>query len=321
MYSLVIPVYKNEGSIADLLNALEQIQAALDARLEVVFVVDGSPDRCHELLQQGLPKMGFASQLLLHSRNYGSLAGIRSGLQAAKGEYFAVMAADLQEPPELVLEFFRSLRSDECDVAIGARESREDPPLSRFASRAFWWFYRRTVIADIPEGGVDMFACNRPFRQALLKFEEGRNSLIGLLFWLGFRRKVVSYRRRRRRHGKTAWTLHKKLDYLMDSVFAFSDLPIKILIAVGGTGLLFSVCFALLVGTLRITGGLQAPGYAATVITILFLGSLNLMGLGIVGAYIWRTYGNTQGRPAAVVMRADVFSGRRSGPMEQQPSE
>ena len=109
MYSLVVPVYKNEGSIPDLLDVLEQIQAALDARLEVVFVVDGSPDRCYELLRQGLPKRGFASQLLLHSRNYGSLAAIRSGLQIAKGEYFAVMAADLQEPPELVLEFFRSL--------------------------------------------------------------------------------------------------------------------------------------------------------------------------------------------------------------------
>ncbi len=321
MVSLVIPVYKNEESIPDLLNALEQIQASLDARLEVVFVVDGSPDRCHELLKNGLPKMGFASQLLLHSRNYGSLAGIRSGLQAAQGEHFAVMAADLQEPPELVLEFFRSLRSDECDVAIGARESREDPPLSRLASRAFWWFYRRMVIAEVPEGGVDVFGCNQLFRRALLKLEESHNSLIGLLFWLGFRRKVVHYRRRRRRHGKTAWTLRKKLDYVMDSVFAFSDLPIKILIAVGGAGLLFSVCFALLVGVLRITGGLQAPGYAATVITILFFGSLNMMGLGIVGAYIWRTYGNTQGRPLAVVMRTDVFPGRSAGSVERQSGE
>ena len=321
MYSLVIPVYKNEESVPDLLNALEQIQAALDARLEVVFVVDGSPDRCHELLREGLPENGFASQLLLHSRNYGSLAAIRSGLQAAKGDYFAVMAADLQEPPELVLEFFRSLRSDECDLTIGARESREDPPLSRFASRVFWWFYRRTVIAEVPEGGVDMFACNRPFRRALLQLEEGHNSLIGLLFWLGFRRKLVYYRRRRRRHGKTAWTLGKKLDYVMDSVFAFSDLPIKILIAAGGAGLLFSVCFALLVGALRITGGLQAPGYAATVITILFFGSLNMMGLGIVGAYVWRTYGNTQGRPLAVVMRADVFVGRGTGSAKGQSGE
>ena len=321
MYSLVIPVYKNEDSIPDLLNALEQIQAALDARLEVVFVVDGSPDRCHELLKHGLPKMPFASQLLLHSRNYGSLAGIRSGLQAAQGEYFAVMAADLQEPPELVVKFFRSLRSDECDVAIGVRESREDPLLSRFASRAFWWFYRRMVIPEVPEGGVDMFGCNQPFRQALLKLKEGHNSLIGLIFWLGFRRRKVPYQRRRRRHGTTAWTLRKKLDYVMDSVFAFSDLPIKILIAVGGTGLLFSVCFALLVGALRITGGLQVPGYAATVITILFFGSLNMMGLGIVGAYIWRTYGNTQGRPSAVVMREDVFPARMAGSVERQSGE
>lgn len=321
MYSLVIPVYKNEGSIPDLLIALEQMQAKLDAGLEVVFVIDGSPDRCYELLKQRLPQVLFTSQLIMHSRNYGSFAGVRTGLQAANGEHFAVMAADLQEPPELMLEFFKYLKADGGDVIIGVRDHREDPLLSRMASQMFWWLYRKLIIPDIPKGGVDIFGCNRQFRDELLKLQESHSPLIGLLFWLGFRRKLVSYNRQSRQHGKSAWTLRKKYDYLMDSVFAFSDLPIKILITVGGTGLLFSLFFGLLVLGLRLIGEMQVPGYTATVITILFFGGLNMMGLGIIGAYVWRAYGKTQGRPSAVVMRKDVFSGRRSGSMEKQNDE
>ncbi len=309
-YSLVIPVYKNEGSIPELLDAVAGMSRDLDGELETVFVVDGSPDRCYVLLREALPACAFPSQLLLHSRNYGSFAAIRSGLQAARGEYFAVMAADLQEPPELAVSFFRSLAADEADILVGTRESREDPWASRLASGIFWSLYRRFVIPDMPPGGVDMFGCNRQFRDELLQLEESHSSLIGLLFWLGFRRKTVGYHRRGRKHGVSAWTLRKKVTYLMDSIFAFSDLPIRILIAVGMLGLGFALVFGLLVALLRITGVMEVTGYAATVITILFFGGLNAVGLGIIGAYVWRAYGNTQRRPLSVVMRSAVFEGR-----------
>ncbi len=96
------------------------------------------------------------------------------------------MAADLQEPPELLVTFFSSLAADECDVAIGTRVGRSDPFISRVASGAFWSLYRRLVVRDMPEGGVDVFGCNRNFRDELLKLEESRSSLIALIFWLGF---------------------------------------------------------------------------------------------------------------------------------------
>ncbi len=313
MYSLVIPVYKNEQSIPDLLTAVQQMQAKLDATLEAIFVIDGSPDRCYEFLTARLPQMPFPSHLIVHSRNYGSFPAIRTGLRAATGEYLAVMAADLQEPPELILEFFKHLKADEADVMIGAREHRDDPRLSRMASQVFWWLYRRLVIAEIPQGGMDVFGCNRQFQNELLKLEEQHSSLIGLVFWLGFRRKLVLYSRQVRKHGKSSWNLRRKLDYLMDSIFSFSDLPVKILIAGGGTGLLVAIVFGLLILGLRLIDEVQVPGYAATVTTMLFFGGLNMMGLGIVGAYVWRAYGNTQGRPQAVVMREEGFTGRPSG--------
>lgn len=307
MYSLIIPVYRNEGSLPDLLSVLIVMNDDLDGQLEVVFVVDGSPDACYAKLKAVLPQQPFRSQLLLHSRNYGSFPAIRSGLAVARGDYFAVMAADLQEPPELAVEFFRRLQADEADVFVGTRESRQDPWLSRMSSSIFWSLYRRFVIPDMPPGGVDMFGCNRQFRDELLRLEENHSSLIGLLFWLGFRRETVGYHRRVRQHGVSAWTLRKKITYLMDSVFSFSDMPIRLLIALGGLGLLFSFLFGFIVVGLRLTGVVDASGYAATVITILFFGGLNAIGLGIIGAYVWRAYGNTQNRPLAVVMRSDVF--------------
>jgi len=200
--SIVIPVYRNAESIPDLIAALAAVaqRAAqnFSCATEVVFVVDGSPDNCHALLAQALPRAPFASQLLLHSRNFGSFAAIRTGLHAARGEYYSVIAADLQEPPELVLQFLEKLRSGECDVVVGCRENRQDPLSSRFASDLFWKLYKKFVIREIPEKGVDVFGCNRIFRDQLLQLGEANSSLVGLIFWLGFSRGEVMYERRAR---------------------------------------------------------------------------------------------------------------------------
>lgn len=310
MYSLIIPVYKNEESLPDLLAVLTDMNAKLAGKLEVVIVVDGSPDNSYAILRQRLPEMPFASQLLLHSRNYGSFAAIRAGMQVACGNYFAVMAADLQEPPELALEFFQLLAADEADVVVGTRDARHDPWRSRWSSEIFWWIYRKFIIKEMPPGGVDMFGCNRQFRNELLSLDESNSSLIGLLFWLGFRRKTVAYQRRERQHGVSAWTLKKKINYLMDSIFSFSDLPLKLLISFGGIGVVFSLLFGLLVLLLKATGWVEVPGYTATVLIVLFFGALNTAGIGLLGAYVWRAYANTQGRPVSVVMRAESFLGK-----------
>ena len=307
MYSLIIPVYRNEASLPSLIEAVSGIARAVDHPFEAVFVVDGSPDNSYAFLRETLPKVSFASQLIALSRNFGSFAAIRQGLQAARGDYFAVMAADLQEPPELAVEFFNRLRNDETDVVVGTRDAREDPLTSKLASRIFWGLYRRLVNRDIPPGGVDVFACNRRFLDHLLVLDERNSSLVGLLFWLGFRRSVVSYKRRAREHGRSAWTFRRKLTYMLDSIFAFSDLPIRLLLAIGLLGLGVAVLFGFIVLAMRIFGSVLVPGYAATMITIMFFGGLNALGLGIIGAYLWRAYANTQQRPLSVVMRSELF--------------
>ncbi len=309
MYSLIVPIYKNEPTLIELISTLEVLNKSLNNGLEVILVIDGSPDRSFEILKARLNDVSFKSRLLLLSKNFGSFAAARAGLENATGPYYAVMAADLQEPPDLVVQFFERLRHGECDVVVGTRKSRSDPFLSRIFSNLFWFFYRKFVQPQVPVGGVDVFACNKIFIQHLLALKESNTTLIGLIFWLGFRIEFINYDRRPRMHGRSAWTFSKRLKYLLDSIFAFSDLPIRLLLFMGSVILFLSIVLSLLVLIGRISGSINVPGYATTVITITFFGGLNSFGLGIIGSYIWRTFENTKKRPEYSIMSQVSFSG------------
>jgi polyisoprenyl-phosphate glycosyltransferase len=317
MFSVVIPVYKNADFVPQLIAEFTSIHADVADKYrmttEFVFVVDDSPDESFALLQAALPRVPFRSQLLLHARNFGSFAAIRTGLRAAKGDYFAVIAADLQEPPNLLLQFLDKLVSNQADIAVGVREGRDDPAISQLSSNVFWWFYRRFVVRDLPAGGVDVFGCNRRIRDELLQLEEANSSLVGLVYWLGFRRAEISYRRRARAHGKSAWTLSKKITYLLDSIFAFTDLPIRIFTVLGTLGFLVATFLAALVIIMRLLGEIEVAGYTATILVITFFGALNTLGLGFIGAYAWRGYENTKKRPLALVRSVLTFDGTAEG--------
>ena len=309
-HALVVPVYRNEESVPQLFAAVSGIAAATPGEFECVFVVDGSPDRSGERLGELLPGADFKSTLLLLSRNFGSFAAIRAGLKAVDADYYAMMAADLQEPPELVLEFFRSLREEPVDVVIGVREARADPAAGKLAAKGFWALYRRLVQPEMPAGGFDLFGCNREFRDHLLELTEVRSALVGQVLWLGFRRKHVGYGRLAREHGDSAWTLGKKLNYLQDSIFAFTDLPIRVLLGTGLIGIVISLLVGGAVLAGRLSGAIAVPGYAATILVVLFFAAINLFGLGIVGSYAWRAYENSKHRPESIVLSRSTFGGR-----------
>ena len=206
------------------------------------------------------------------------------------------------------MAFFEELAKDETDVVVGARQSRDDPFLSKATSQVFWFLYRKLVQPELPRGGIDVFGCNAAFRRELLRLEESHSSLVGLLVWLGFRRKAIPYKRARRQHGKSAWTFARKMRYLVDSLFSFSDLPIKVLLWIGSIGIVISVIFSMIVLWARLSGRIQVAGYSPIVLTAVFFGSINLVCLGIVGSYVWRVYENTKRRPGAVVLREMEFN-------------
>ena len=300
-YSLIIPVYKNEANLDRLLPAVVKLGEHVPGDFEVVFVVDGSPDRCLEILRERLPALPLRTTLLSLSRNFGSFAAVAAGMEKAWGDCLAVMAADLQEPPELVLQFFEALASGRTDIVFGVRGGRSDPWPSEMASTAFWYFYRKFVIKDIPPGGVDVFGCTRQVRDQLLPLQGVNTNIIALLFWLGYRREYIVYERQERLEGKSAWTLRKKLRYALDSIFNFTDLPIRLLLYAGSISMVLAVVFGGLVLVAKLRGNIPVPGYAPIVLAIMFFGALTSLGFGIVGQYIWLALQVSRRRPNYVV--------------------
>jgi hypothetical protein len=210
-------------------------------------------------------------------------------------------------------EFSRVLTSGEADVVFGYRLGRDDPWFAQAASNTFWWLYRKYVIPELPPGGADVFGCTRRVRDAVVAMPESVSNLVALLIWLGFRRKFVGYQRQPRRAGRSAWNLAKRFRYAVDSVFCFTDLPIRILFITGALGTLFSVVFSGLVLAAKLRGAIAVPGYAPIVLTLALLGSLILMGIGIVGEYVWLCLQNARRRPNYVIASSEHFGGRQAG--------
>lgn len=310
--SLVVPVYKNEGNIPELIQTInESVVNETPGATEVVFVVDGSPDRSRELLRTALPQQTWPSQLLTHSRNFGSICAMRTGIAAARGSVIAIMAADLQEPPDLIAKFWEIIERDETDIAFGQRIDRHDSWASKLPAQIFWGLYRRLVFADVPTGGVDVFAINARVKETLLTISEPNSSLIAQLMWVGFRRTFVPYVRQSRRVGRSAWTFGRKLNYMVDSFVAFTDLPIMIQIWLGAFGLVVSGTVGLIVLIARLGGWITLAGYTPIMLLLAFGFSVLLMSQGILGLYLWRTFENTKRRPLSVVSEHQTFEGIR----------
>jgi len=315
MLSLVIPVFRNEENLPRLFRALEDLDQSLPDDLEVVFVVDGSPDASLRFLAERLPAWPVRSQLLELSRNFGSFSAIAAGLQSGRGDYFAVLAADLQEPPALVLEFHRLMKAGVADVVLGYRARRSDPWFQQILSTCFWGLYRRMAVPDMPKGGVDVFGCTRTVRDRLMELTEVTTNLIALLLWLGFRRQFVPYERRPRLEGRSAWTFTRKLRYAFDSIFSFTDLPIRILLILGTTGTLAAAIASVTVLVFWLRGRVPVLGYTPLMLAVAFFGGLTALGLGVIGQYLWLALQNARNRPNFVVRTAESFEGRYREPV------
>jgi glycosyltransferase involved in cell wall biosynthesis len=305
--SVVVPIYKNRDSLEALVDRLVLLDEQRGGGVEGVFVVDGSPDDSLEVLRTALQTRRLDAQVLTHSRNFGSFSATRTGLAAARGEYIGVMAADLQEPPELVSAFLDALEAGECDIALGQRIGRDDPRLSKAMANLYWRLYRRFMNAEIPTGGIDIFGCTRSIAKLIVSLPETRTSPVGLLYWLGFRRSYIEYRRQPRHSGKSAWTFSKKLRQLFDSIYAFTDLPIILLQIIGLIGTLASFIVGLLVLFGWLAGAVRQPGYIPLMLAISGSTSALLLALGVVGSYVWRAYENGKGRPLELIASHEFY--------------
>jgi glycosyltransferase involved in cell wall biosynthesis len=301
--SIVVPVYKNEESIDQLLHRINEISAAVSGMVEAVFVVDGSPDKSLDTLRSQLPMAGFDAKVLLLSRNFGAFSAIRAGLREARGDATVVMAADLQEPTSLITNMLGIVQRDEADVAVGVRQSRKDGVVSRTLSAVFWKIFNRVSSLELPRGGVDIFALSRSARETLNTFEESSTSLIGLIYWMGFRRQEVPYHRVERRVGKSSWSLQKRINYAKDSITAFSEFPLTVFLWSGAVGAIVSLVFALIGAFQYIFTSDHQSQREVTAIGLLFVASYLMAGLGVLGTYLWRIADNVRKRPDSITWK------------------
>jgi glycosyltransferase involved in cell wall biosynthesis len=299
--SIVIPVYGNELNIPNLIHRIQSLQEKIgkDTDLEVVFVCDGKVDNSPSLLfEYQQQDYEFEFNIISLSQNYGAFSAIKCGIDNVEAEIVLVMSADLQEPLQLYIDIIDEIRKSGSEIVFGVRIERED---SSLLSKIYWRAYRSIIMKEVPHGGVDVFAITKKVLSVLKNMEIKNSSLIGILFQIGFNKAYVKYNRVKREAGVSKWTLRKKLKYVADSFFSFSRLPIVFIHVLGGIGIIFSVTYGVILFVLKLTSEIQVPGYTAIIIVFLFLSSLIILSLGLIGSYVWRIYENSKNLPPYLI--------------------
>jgi dolichol-phosphate mannosyltransferase len=304
LVSIVTPVYHNATSLPDLLARFQQLAARNpDDAFEFVFVDDGSQDDSLAVLRRlaaDEPRM----RVVKLSRNFGSNSAVLAGLDQARGDAVAAIAADLQDPPELIHDMLACWRRGQ-KVVLAARSGRSDPGLTALLANAFYWLFRRFALKSMPKGGFDFFLIDRQVRDVLAAIQESNAYLMGLLLWLGFDPEVLYYHRqeRPRKYGVSMWTFTKKVKYFIDSFCAFSYLPIRAASLLGLCLSFTGLLYALGVIAQYFFGDREVQGWASLMVVLLVVSGVQTLILGVLGEYLWRNLEETRRRPRFVVDR------------------
>ena len=302
LISIVVPVFNNASSLPDLLERFQALAAknATD-QFEFIFVEDGSVDNSFSVLESLLQKDS-RIQVVKLSRNFGSNAALLAGLGHTRGDAVAAIAADLQDPPELINDMLLDWRQGH-KVVLAARQSRDDEFLTTFLADTFYSLFRRFAIKTMPEHGFDFFLIDRQVCDLINQIQENNAYLMGLILWLGFSPKVIYYHRqaREKRYGQSMWTAAKKIKYFLDSFVAFSYFPVRAASVIGIVLSAAGLVYAAIVIALRLATSMQPEGWASLMIVVLIVSGVQMLMIGILGEYLWRNLDETRRRPRFIV--------------------
>ena len=298
--SVVVPVYNEEQVLERLYERLTAVLDATFERWEILFVDDGSTDRSVQVIRQLRDRDPRVRAVRL-AKNVGSHLALAAGLDHASADVVVILAADLQDPPEVIPEFVARWREG-YEIVWGTRESRQDPRLRTFLARAFYALVRRSALPNIPPQGTGSFCLlDRRVVEAARQARERNRFTLGLISWLGFSQALVPYKRAGRDAGESKWSLRARVKLAVDIFVSFSYLPIRAIsyfgIVVSAVAFVFSVYVVIdwaVVGT-------ALRGWPSLMVAILFLGGVQLVTLGIIGEYVWRIAEETRARPLYVV--------------------
>jgi polyisoprenyl-phosphate glycosyltransferase len=299
--SLVVPFY-NEGSAVEVFfEAIDSTLASIDAvAFEIVCIDDGSKDDTLARLlaaSRSDPRV----KVIELSRNFGKEAALTAGLDAAMGDAVIPMDADLQDPPELIIKMIEKWRLG-ADVVLARRIDRHgDSIAKRGTANLFYKIHNRVSHVEIPSNVGDFRLMNRASVEALKRLPERQRFMKGMFAWIGFRTEMVDYTRPARAAGSSKFTSWKLWNFALEGFTSFSSVPLRIWTYIGSFSTLLTLAYLIFIVTRTLIYGIDVPGYASLLVSILFFGSLQLLSIGILGEYIGRIYMESKQRPVYVV--------------------
>ncbi len=309
LISVVAPCY-NESETVDLfVDAIEKIVADADFETEIVFVDDGSRDDTRARLSR-LAESRDNIRVIALSRNFGKEAALTAGVDHARGDAVIVMDVDLQDPPELILDFVRKWR-DGFDIVYAAREDRQSDTAAKRATAS--WFYRlfnKISAIKIPENAGDYRLMDRRVVEHIKALPERTRFMKGLFAWVGFQSIGVPYVRPLRAAGETKFNFWKLWNFAIDGFTSFSTAPLRVWTYFGALVAAMSILYAMVIILQTLIFGIDVPGYASLLVFILFFGSIQMISVGILGEYIARLFAEVKQRPIYIV--DDIVDGPKT---------
>ena len=305
LISIVVPCYNEEEAMPQFYDEVTKVVSKMDVELEIIFVDDGSKDLTLEVARR-LAKHDPRVRYISFSRNFGKEAGMLAGLKAAKGDYVAVMDADLQDPPSLLPEMYELVSTGGYDCAATRRTTRKGEPVIRsFFARMFYRIINRISDADIVDGARDYRLMRRRMVDAVLSMSEYNRFSKGIFGWVGFKTKWIDYVNVERVAGQTKWSFWKLFKYSVEGIMAFSTTPLYISSVMG-----FIVCIAAFLAACfyavkAFIFGDPSAGFPTLVCIMLFLGGIQLIGIGVLGMYLSKTYLETKHRPIYIIRETE----------------
>jgi dolichol-phosphate mannosyltransferase len=304
-YSIIIPVYCNEGSLKRTYQILRENVVNDEnnkTRLyEIVFIDDGSYDGSFNELMELKKEDPQHVKVIKFTRNFGQVSAIRAGMQYARGQCIINISADLQDPPELINQMIEHYFNDGYHVVTGSRQSRDESFFRRKTANLFYRIIKRISFPEMPPGGFDFFLVSSTVRDLIIKFNEKNPFLQGQILWPGFKIKCIPYQRKNREIGKSKWTFSKKIKYLIDGMMAYSYLPLRMMTVLGIVISSLGFLYAAFIFFAKIFGSIPIEGWAPIMIVVLVLSGFQMLMLGIIGEYLWRTLDQVRNRDHFII--------------------
>lgn len=295
--TILVPCYNEQESLPLLFDRMDSlVSGSKDFDYSLLFVDDGSKDKTRELIRQYSQKRAYVEYIFL-SRNFGKEKAMYAGIRNINTDGLVIIDADLQDSPELIPEMAKLWRQGYDDVYARRRTREGETWLKKATSRWYYDVLQKISGVEIQKDTGDFRLLDRKCINALKMLDESERNSKALFSWIGFKKIEFLYDRDKRVAGKTKWNYFKLFHLAMDGITSFTTVPLKIATWLGGIVSCSAVVYAIFIFIRTLMHGIDVPGYASTMIVLLFLGGVQLLSLGIIGEYLGRVFMQTKGRP------------------------